>query len=44
MIKKMLQSIGDVSLDRQERLFRLLVMIGISGLTLAVIAGFLSRV
>lgn len=40
-IKQMVQSIGDSGLGRQERLFRLLVMIGISGLAIASILGFL---
>jgi len=37
--KKMLQAIGDHNLDLQERLFRLIVWIGLCGLVIKIIAG-----
>jgi len=40
--KKMLRAIGDHKLDLQERLFRLIVLIGFCGLVIKMIAGMLS--
>ncbi len=39
--KKMLQSIGNYDLDLQERLFRLIVLIGLCGLIIKIIAGII---
>lgn len=38
-LKKMIQDIGDCNLSRQERMYRLLVMIGLLGLAAGVVAG-----
>ncbi|MGN0153310.1 MAG: DegV family protein [Lachnospiraceae bacterium] len=40
--KKMIQAIGNHNLTLQERLFRLLAMIGLIGLALSIIAGFVA--
>lgn len=41
--KKMFQAIGDHNLDLQERLFRLIVLIGLGGLLINVIAGIITE-
>ena len=40
--KKLIQAIGDCNRSRQERMFRLLVMLGLFGLLVAIIAGVLA--
>lgn len=40
--KKLIQAIGDYNLDLQERLFRLLVLIGLGGLALGMIVSIVS--
>jgi len=39
--KKMLQAIGNHNLDLQERLFRLIILIGLCGLVIKIIAGMI---
>ncbi len=41
--KKMLQEIGNHNLDLQERLFRLIILIGLCGLVIKVIAGMILK-
>ncbi len=41
--KKMLQEIGNHNLDLQERMFRLIVLIGLCGLVIKIIAGMILR-
>lgn len=41
-LKKFIQSIGDCNRSCQERMFRLLVMLGLLGLAIGIIAGALA--
>ncbi|MDD6572168.1 MAG: DegV family protein [Thermoflexaceae bacterium] len=41
-LKKLIQAIGDCNRSRQERMFRLLVMIGLLGLAISIITGFIA--
>lgn len=40
--KRLIQAITDHTLSRQERIFRLLILIGMSGLAIATISGFIA--
>lgn len=41
-LKKMIQAVGDCNRSRQERMFRLLVMLGLIGLAAGIISGFVA--